>query len=195
MNILKFLILAAAPCVLASLWNVKIAGADDKPMPEATIDYDKFRDITTIESKFSYLTAQGGNPTVAMTAEGIFKGEKIKSKDDVLFLGLTFNSTADHWCFSGGEQVIFIIDGEKETFSTSEYSRSIGSAHESCTESMRLRIPAVEIRKLLLAKVIEGEAGPTQFKFTAENVLCVGELIEALRKCGAHISASSQASH
>lgn len=121
-----------------------------------SVDYDRFKDITTVRLTESLMPDRPGY--VLLTVLGTLKGKEIKGPPDHVALIIT--SVTPDWYFLRSQNILRVIQDE-ERYTLGEMKRDNSEVlRGQVLEQLVLEVPFSAIKKLAKAKKIEIQVGP-----------------------------------
>lgn len=186
-----FVILILATSTLAQVdRETKIA---QKPKDEQyKTNYDKFKDLTTIQSpRFTTnrldkpKTDLGTGVTLVLT----YPGQTVSDKAE--FWMVLFSTGKRDWQWTGLKNVIVLADGKRydlrvydrdvDVNSSRSYGR-YGTSRVSLNEELYMTVPAETLRAMLAASRVEVQAGPIEFALHDASITVFKNMLSLTEK-------------
>jgi hypothetical protein len=162
--------------------NVSIVLAQDSSAsaPKAVIQYDRFKDETSVgvsamlENYIVEIPFAHMQEFLLLLAGFTYKGEHFTNPPATI--RLAFQSQARSWRFTESMELLGIVDGTRINFGTMSYSRKdLGAGH---VETMRLDIPSRTFLKLARGYTAELRLGNKEIKLGKPQLSALATLAD-----------------
>ena len=161
----KMLIVAFA-LVLAGCAGSKLANRFASK--EIQVDYDRFKDVTTLQTFPPIEIDTGFLTDLELTAFFKCSGQRILRPER---LGLGFSSSSQNgFRYGQSSELIFIADGHRISLGTVLYSGSRDPVLTTIVnEVMAVEISVADFERLAKASTVEARLGSTEFRLTIDQ--------------------------
>jgi hypothetical protein len=162
-------------CLVILLAAFSVSAQSSLSRPEIKVEYDKFKDSTSVSLNGGYTVSKTGTTIITFDAE--IHGQKISPGTPEV--GILIGQLSDGWMFLNGSRTLrVLLNGkDRETLGNMERKNAQVLRDGTVMETLLLPVPFKTIQKLSDSNKIEMQVSGLEFELTAAQIKTLKEFV------------------